>query len=167
MRLVFAILAVMVGLAAAACGNDSSDGNDSAAPTTTAVTTTTVAPLTAAEFRKQVSAICMTGDASIEAKVQAQLQKGEPTADVARQLIRTVVIPTVEQEIVQAEALNGPADVEQGLARMLAAANQELDQLRDTAAGTNPLSAFLGDPFAKAHAIAAENGFTGCRYVPE
>jgi hypothetical protein len=165
MRTVAILVAGSLLFVTTACGEG--DGDVRATSTSAAATTTTQPPLSAAEFRAKVSEICEKGDAAIEARVQSELRQSAPTAELARELILRTVIPTVKGEITQAKALQGPADLERGLARVLAAAEEGIARLRDKASSADPLSAFVGDPFPEAHAIAAQFGFNGCRYVPE
>jgi len=162
-RVLAGVACVALAASALACGGDDAP---TAQPASSIQAATAPPELSPAAFRDQVSAICEAGDAAIAAKVKEALQ-GEPTAAAATAIVVETVIPTVEGEIAHAEALAGPADLEAGVRQMTASVRVQLDHLRAVATGPDPFAAFVGDPFAEAHALAAQLGFTGCRYVEE
>ncbi len=163
-RSAIALLAALLIVGPASCGDDNAAVvND---PSTT-TTTTDVVRLAPADYRAAISAICVEGDADAEAAAQAALAAGEPTADTARTVLVDRVIPIVEREIADAGAARGPVDLEAEVRNMLTTARAELDRLREVAEGNDPLSAFAGDPFPATHAMAAALGIDGCTYHAE
>jgi hypothetical protein len=152
--------------AAAGCG---SSGGAVPPPTTNAPTTTSSLPdaLSSDDYRAEISSICVATDAEVEAAVTSALSAGAPDATVARRLLLDTVIPKVDGEIASVAALDGPADLESAVQRMLETARSELDGVRTAAMGDDPLSVFASDPFPQTHSMAAELGIDGCKYVAE
>jgi hypothetical protein len=156
-----------VVLVLAGCGDSGAVSSAPATPTSAVPTSSAPPALSADEYLMQISSTCVSTDAAIEATVAAALAAGAPDAPRARQLLLDTVIPSVADEITTIEALDGPSGLEAEVHNLLMTARVELDQLRATANGDDPLSAFGSDPFAQTHRQAASLGIDGCKYVSE
>ena len=139
--LLFAIAALIAG-----CGDDddSGDSGDSGRS----------GSLTKAEYLEQGNAIC--------AQYNEQLDQlfpqapGAPGSDSFNTFSEEKIIPILETQISEAEALPAPEGDEEEVDAIFTAANEGLDNVRE-----DP-SAIAGDAFAEANELANAYGLTEC-----
>jgi hypothetical protein len=144
-----AVIAAFIAIAAAGCGGD---GDDTSATTTA---------LNKDEFVKQANEICAKGSDEIDAAAADVFGGGsQPSPEEGQQFITETVIPTIQGEIDDIEALGAPAGDEEQVTAILDAAQQGVD------AGKADPSVLEGgqqnDPFAESDKLAKAYGLTEC-----
>lgn len=158
-----AVLAIVGALGFAGCGDD-----DEEEPTTTieeetgatgATGETSSQSVLPADFIEEADAICAEGDEAIDAEAQELFGGGgEPSEKEQATFIEDVVVPNIQDQLDQLEALDPPEEGADEFQSLLDEANAALDELE-----SNP-TAFVegGDPFAEANRQAQDLGFTSC-----
>lgn len=136
---------IVASLGLAACGSDDSsdDSSDS---------------ITKAEFVAQANAICAESNKTIDAAEKEAFSGGQPTQADADAFINDTLLPEVESQINDIEALPVPEGEEDQVSAILDAANKGLEE------GKADPSALQGngDPFAEANKLANAYGMTEC-----
>jgi hypothetical protein len=144
-----AVAAVLtVGLVLAACGSSNNS-------------TSTTAALTKAEFLKQGNAICKKGNQQINKAGQKQFPKGsgKPTQAQITKFATGTIIPSVQSQINQINALGAPSGDEAKVNAIVVSAQSDLDKAK-----TDPklLTSNKSNPFAKTNKLANTYGLTVC-----
>jgi hypothetical protein len=138
--LLFAALALVAG-----CGDDEGDDGGSGDDSAT---------LTKAQYLEQGNEIC--------AKYNKQLEDlfpqipGQPGSASFDSFAEEKIVPVLETQISEVEALPAPEGDEDQVDEIFAAANEGLDNVRE-----DP-SAIAGDAFAEANQLANAYGLTEC-----
>ncbi len=141
--------ALALGLIAAGCGGG---GNDDASSETG---TEASADLTKAEFITEADAICQQGGDQIDAAGQA-LGKN-PTPAETEAFAADTIVPNVQNQIDQVDALVPPAADQEQVDAILAAAQEGVDMIK-----SDPSLAVSGDPLSVANKLAQEYGLKVC-----
>ena len=138
--LLFATAALIAG-----CGDDEDSGDSGASDS---------GSLTKAEYLEQGNAIC--------AKYNKQLDElfpqipGSPGTPAFDSFTEEQIVPILETQISEVEALPAPEGDEEQVEAIFTAANEGLDTLED-----DP-SALAGDAFTEANQLANDYGLTEC-----
>jgi hypothetical protein len=150
------LLGLGLGLVVAGCGSSSSSSTTSSKATAPA--------LTKAEYVKQGNAICKTGQAQQQAAFTAYAKahhlnaNSTPTKAQATQLATTVLIPDIQSQISKVKALVPTSADEAQVTAMLAAAQQDLDRVKQ-----NPAQLVTnGNQFAHSGKLLHAYGLTSC-----
>ena len=143
--LMILMAALGVSLVTGACGDDE------------------VERLTQAEFVEQGNAICKAGNDRIEAAGEDLFgdatEENPPPEEAVTSFIEDTLIPEVEKQIDDIDALNPPEDIEGDVDAAIAEARAALQRIKDDpaqAAGQDE------DPFAEANEMIGEVGLTTC-----
>lgn len=139
-------LLLMVSLGVTACGSDDSSSDDSSES------------ITKAEFVAQANEICAESNKTIDAAEKEAFSGGQPTQADVDSFINDTVLPQVESQINDIEALPVPEGEEDQISAILDAANKALQE------GKSDPSSLQGngDPFAEANKLANAYGMTEC-----
>jgi len=140
--------AIATGLLAAGCGGDDNDSG------------TTTSSLTKPEFVAKANAICKNGNDQINQEGNATFSKGKPTQADEEKFATDTIIPNVQKQIDDIEALGAPAGDEAQVKAITDSAQKDLD-----AAKSDPTlftDASKGDPFAATNKLANAYGLTVC-----
>jgi hypothetical protein len=114
--------------------------------------------LTKDEFLKQGNAICAKGDKQIEtAAGKAFATPDNPTKAEVVTFAKTVVLPTVQDEVDELRALSPPKEDEARIDEILDKAQAALDKLR-----ANPALLVSDTGFEEANRLAGAYGLTAC-----
>jgi Flp pilus assembly protein TadD len=142
--LIAALLCAGLALVIAGCGGDDESSSSTS--------------MTKDEFIAQADAICQAGKDALDAAGQQLGQN--PTDEQLRQAITDTVIPTLEGEFDDIEALTPPAGDEDEVAAIIAAGRSGIDEAKD-----NPDRLFAAgqdSPFADANRLAQDYGLKVC-----
>ncbi len=139
---------LVVALGVAGCGSDDSSSGDSSSDS-----------ITKADFVAQANAICAESNAKIEAAENEAFSGGQqPTEADIESFVTGTLIPEVEQQVSDIEALDVPEDEVEQVNAILDAAQEGLDEAK-----ADPASlAGNADPFAQANRLASDYGLTEC-----
>jgi hypothetical protein len=130
---------LVVGVLAPGCGGDDDE------------------VLTKAEFIQKVNAICEEGDQELqEASSEAFQTAGGPTSEEIAQYANETAIPSIEDQIDEIRALEGPAADQEQINSFLDSAQADLDQVRQ-----DPNFLFSG-AFENSSRLAAGYGIREC-----
>lgn len=148
-------LAVSATLALTGCGGDDApDASASTAPTTAPTTEATT--ISTEDFTTQANAICAAGNADLEA---AAKEIGDnPTDEQIASFATDTLIPNVQGQHDDIEALGAPAESADEVSAMLDSLQGALDTVT---ADPSSLSAD-SDPFAEASDLAGGLGLADC-----
>ena len=127
------LAALIVGVCVAGCGSSSST-----------TTTETTAAITKAEFVAKGNAICVKGEKTQEAEINAYvkehgLENKKPTKAEQAEMVETVFAPNIQSQIDAVTALGAPSGEEPQVSSALEASQQTLDKAK-----ANP-SLFFGN----------------------
>jgi hypothetical protein len=144
--------AVIVGICVAGCGSSSSS-----------TSTEATAAISKAEFVAKGNAVCVKGEKSQEAEVNAYFKKHglenkKPSKAQEAELVETVLVPNIQSQIDGVEALGAPSGEEQQVSSALELSQQALERIE-----ANPELAFGNkDVFAAAGKQLHALGLTKC-----
>jgi hypothetical protein len=147
-----AMLAGVVAIAVIAAGCGSSDDE----------TTTT---LTKQQFIAQADAVCKKGNTEIEegfetfAKENDIPQNQEPSDEQGKEIIETVIVPSIQEQADGIRALGAPSGDEDEISAMLDALDEGIEEAED-----DPEALFdsKSDPFAEPNELARDYGLKVC-----
>jgi hypothetical protein len=147
-RLAFVAM-LTVGLVAAGCGSSGSSGSTS----TTALTKT--------EWLKKANAICKKGNQQINAGAQKVFpkSKGKPSPAELNKFATGTLIPSVQSQIDQINALGAPKGDEAKVTAILNSAQAALDKGKKDPA---LLTTNGPGPFKKTNQLSTAYGLTTC-----
>jgi hypothetical protein len=147
-----AMLAGVVAIAAIVAGCGSSDSSSTA-------------PLTKAQFISQGDAICKKGDKEIEAGFESFAKENnipknqEPSKAQGKELVETVLVPSIKSQSEEIRALESPGSGEAEVSAMLDSLDKGVAEAEeDPEALFEPKS----DPFGPANEKAVQYGFKVC-----
>ena len=131
--------ALIIGVCVAGCGSSDS------------TTTETTAAISKAEFVAKGNAVCVSGEKTQEAEVNAYvkkhgLEKQKPSKAQNMEIVETVLAPNIQSQIDGVKALGAPSGEEQQVSSALELSQQTLEKIE-----ANPELAFgKTDAFAAA-----------------
>lgn len=141
------LLVIVLGLALAACGDDDGDGGGE--------------PLTKEEFITAADQICAEGDAATEAQTEEILGnvQGAPSEEQLTELISDVLVPSLEQQADEIDALTPPEEDAETVDEIVSKLRDGIEEAKD-----DPVGLFEGDggSIAEAGILAQEYGLTDC-----
>lgn len=138
------LIAASLGLAA--CGSDDSSSDDLSDS------------ITKADFVAQANEICAESNKTIDAGEKEAFSGGQPTQADVDSFINDTLLPEVESQINDIEALPVPEGEEDQITAILDAANKGLEEGKADPASLQG----NGDPFAEANKLANAYGMTEC-----
>jgi hypothetical protein len=117
-------------------------------------------PLSKREWRKEVRAICSTGNAdvnSIAGEMFGDLGEGEQPTDDQLAAFADQVVPIIEDVIEQVDDLEEPKSYERGVNKWLSAIEVVAQKIEDDPTVVNQVN-----PFKKPNKLAKKLGLRGC-----
>jgi hypothetical protein len=150
------LIAVLAALAAitmiaAGCGGGSDSSSDSSS-------------ITKAQFIKQADAICAKGNKEDEAefekfeKENGLSEKKEPTKAQQEEATSEIVVPSVQKQIEEIDALGAPKGDEKKIEALVASVEEGVEEIE-----ADPASLTEGkNPLAKGSKLAREYGLKTC-----
>jgi len=153
------LIAACAALAGIGCGDDDKGAKDegaAAASSTTTTGSTTSGSITKADFVAQADAICATGDADLAQGAQnAFADPNKPTDEEIAKFANDVLVPNLQKQHDDIEALGAPAGVEADVTAMLASLQEGIDAIKSDpkTAVQQDTPAQFKDANAKARAI--------------
>ena len=149
------VMLALVALAAivAGCGGDDDEAGE---------TTATTEALTKAEFIRQGDAICKKANSQNRAEAEDfadengfELEKASD--EQLEEAISAVLVPSLNQQAEDVEALGAPAGDEERVEEIIASLEDAAGRIED-----EPSSAFEGEPLREASRLAEDYGFKVC-----
>jgi len=118
-------------------------------------------PLPKAEFVDQANEICEQGDTEIDQAAEETFTGGRPSPEQIEGFASETLVPSIQGQIDDIEALGAPEGDEEQIQEFLDKAQQALDELE---ADPSLLAASEGaqDPFAEVNQLADDYGLTAC-----
>jgi ABC-type Fe3+-hydroxamate transport system substrate-binding protein len=147
--------AVAIAVIAAGCGSSSSDDSSSSS----------TASLTKQQFIAQADAICKKGNTEINegfesfAKENNVPQNQEPSKEQGKEIVETVLVPSLQEQSEGIRALGAPSGDEDEVSAMLDSLDESIEKAED-----DPEALFdsKSDPFAKTNELASDYGLKVC-----
>jgi hypothetical protein len=147
-RFVISLVAVLAGLIVfAGCGGDDDSSSDPA--------------LSKSEFLAQGNAICEQGDKEIDAEARQFFTSQQPSPAEEEKFLTDTVIPNVQNQIDELDALSPPAGDEDQVQAIIDSAQSALDEAKSDPSALTGQSG-QGDPFAEANRLANAYGLVEC-----
>jgi len=114
-----------------------------------------------AEFLKQGNQICENGDKQIREEAEKQFPEsgGRPSNKELEEFASDTVVPNIQSQLDEIEALGSPSGDEEKVEAILSAARSALDKGKQ-----DPSKLIEGDagPFERANELANSYGLTAC-----
>jgi hypothetical protein len=116
------------------------------------------APLSREAYVARAEAICAQGDARLSAALQKEFPAGPPASKGAvEHATADIIVPALSEQVSRLRELPPPRGEEQRVAAIYDAIDSSLEAIR-----ADPKQTIVGDPFAKAQALADANGLKKC-----
>lgn len=149
MGLFAAIVTLVAFGVVSGCGGDSASSSDQ--------------ELTKAQFVRKANTICTQKGAQIKVEGGRIIRAGNAHgADVQARIMDQIIVPNLQAEIRELDALEGPAADRQRIDGIVAAIQQSVDRLR-SAPPIDASSSFKEThPYRPGEELAAEYGLTAC-----
>ncbi len=145
-----AVIGACVALVAAAAGCGGDDGGGE---------TTATETLTKQQWIDQANEICSNGDAAIQQAVKDADLGNNPTPQEVSSFYTETVLPNIEDQRDQIEALPVPAGEEDSVGSITDALDQAIS---DAQADPDAVVSGTGDPFSDVNQKAQAYGLTSC-----
>jgi hypothetical protein len=138
------LLAAALAVCSAGCGGGGDGGGE--------------APLAKQAYVTRADAICGQGDARLSAALQKEYPAGPPASKGAvEHATADIIVPALAEEVSRLRALPPPHGDEQRVAAIYDAIDSSLEAIK-----ADPKQTIVGDPFAKAQALADAYGLKKC-----